>query len=279
LSASSINPNPPLLEQDPFVLFAEYTLCSIPSQRLDVKSVMKMFYVAEIVRVILAFSRHDTHLVAETDEIGAHDEAEDPIITEFLSFIPSFNIRARPRLMSRIIRAYALPFLRKCTILMHVRYGIDFPASLPISTSSEKKETELTRLTHLLRLPDLSTLLKEVMFSPPMTAIIHGWIHHLQLGRDPSSFYSRIIAPSPDDVSSAIRLSHPAIFELVGLPKNFDTLQDEVGKRRCPTTGRPLTDPALCLVCGEIFCSQSACCMTIDEGGRRVGGCFKHRKK
>jgi E3 ubiquitin-protein ligase UBR1 len=70
-------------------------------------------------------------------------------------------------------------------------------------------------------------------------------------------------------------LAHPAIFELVGLPKHYDTLTEEAIKRRCPTTGKEVTDPAICLFCGEIFCSQASCCMT----DRNKGGCFQHRER
>ena len=48
---------------------------------------------------------------------------------------------------------------------------------------------------------------------------------------------------------SDITIPHPAIFELVGLPRNYDTLTEEAIKRKCPTTGKEITDPAVCLLC------------------------------
>ncbi len=72
----------------------------------------------------------------------------------------------------------------------------------------------------------------------------------------------------------SLRPGHPAIFELIGLPKQFDTLIYEVTRRRCPTTGNKLEDAALCLFCGDIFCSQASCC---HKGGK--GGCNQHMQK
>jgi E3 ubiquitin-protein ligase UBR1 len=55
-------------------------------------------------------------------------------------------------------------------------------------------------------------------------------------------------------------------------------------RRRCPTTGKDVTDPMLCLFCGDIFCGQSICCLK-EEGGTRnkpasqIGGAQQHMRK
>jgi E3 ubiquitin-protein ligase UBR1 len=78
-------------------------------------------------------------------------------------------------------------------------------------------------------------------------------------------------------------MSHPAIFELVGLPKNFDVLVEEAMKRKCPTTGNEITDPSVCLFCGDIFCSQALCCLeevgNEEEGYKNLGGCNRHMQR
>jgi len=130
-------------------------------------------------------------------------------------------------------------------------------------------ESELSRLTTLLRLPSLidvfSAFANRSNSGHITRSIVGGWVRHLlwaQAGNQP-------LCPT-------ISLSHPAIFELVGLPKTYDTLTDEAIRRKCPTTGKELTDPALCLLCGEIMCSQAVCCMTTK--GQR-GGCNQHLAK
>jgi E3 ubiquitin-protein ligase UBR1 len=159
---------------------------------------------------------------------------------------------------------YALAFVRKAAILMHVRYGVEFP---PIPF--EQVDTpELDRLSSLMKLPTLPEMLADFGIQTPgghaTRSVVTGWIRHWLWAREGK----RPVQPS-------ISLSHPAIFELVGLPKNYDALTDEAIRRRCPTTGKDVTDPCVCLFCGEIMCSQGVCCMT----DRNRGGCNKHQYK
>jgi E3 ubiquitin-protein ligase UBR1 len=86
------------------------------------------------------------------------------------------------------------------------------------------------------------------------------------------------------DSIDSLSLTHPTIFELIGLPKNYDTLMEETMRRRCPTTGKDVSDPMLCLFCGEIFCGQSICCLKEgpERRGRRaqqIGGGQQHMLK
>jgi E3 ubiquitin-protein ligase UBR1 len=130
------------------------------------------------------------------------------------------------------------------------------------------EEPELVRLSSLLKLPSLDEIFasfaERTASAHTTRSIVGGWLRHLlwvQAGNMP--------------LTPTISLSHPAIFELVGLPKNYDTLTDEAIRRKCPTTGKELTDPALCLFCGEIMCSQAVCCMT----DKHRGGCNQHLAK
>lgn len=48
----------------------------------------------------------------------------------------------------------------------------------------------------------------------------------------------------------------------------------------CPNSdGDDSRAPALCLICGEMLCSQSYCCQTEVEGGDKVGACAAHAQK
>jgi E3 ubiquitin-protein ligase UBR1 len=163
-----------------------------------------------------------------------------------------------------IASSYALPFVRKAAILMHVRYGVELP-HVPFERIDD---SELDRLSSVLKLPSLNEIFSSFASrsaSGHITrSLVGGWIRHLlwvQAGNLP--------------LHPTITLSHPAIFELVGLPKAYDTLTDEAIRRKCPTTGKELTDPALCLFCGEIMCSQAVCCMT----DKHRGGCNQHLAK
>jgi E3 ubiquitin-protein ligase UBR1 len=206
-----------------------------------------LFFVCAIFNVA---SMEDSPASLDIDDMPIPDQFKNP---NFLHF------------MHTMIYSYALPFLRKAAILMHVRYGIE----LPHTPMDQVDDSELSRLTTLLRLPTLHDIFSS--FATRSNAghitrsLVGGWVRHLlwaQAGNQP--------------LRPTISLSHPAIFELVGLPRTYDSLTDEAIRRKCPTTGKELTDPALCLFCGEIMCSQAVCCMS---GKGQRGGCNQHLAK
>lgn len=117
--------------------------------------------------------------------------------------------------------------------------------------------------------------------SADMMRLTRGWIKHQIAFPPPVPTDTSLEAPHV--LPRSAQLSHPAIFELVGLPKNFDTLIEECSRRRCPKTGKDLADPVVCLMCGEIFCAQTMCClMDYQEPGRpesstkQLGGATQH---
>jgi E3 ubiquitin-protein ligase UBR1 len=287
----------PLLVQDPFIFFTESALCLVPASNLDIYHVLRLCYLAEIVRVTLVFTAGRTELASHALEhpeqyINA-SKVNDASLTEghlnsVASFVTAivkvsntddghgsmdvddgadsgrFNNPEFLQFVYTMASTYALAFVRKAAILMHVRYGVEFP---PIPF--EQVDTpELDRLSSLMKLPTLPEMLADFGIQTPgghaTRSVVTGWIRHWLWAREGK----RPVQPS-------ISLSHPAIFELVGLPKNYDALTDEAIRRRCPTTGKDVTDPCVCLFCGEIMCSQGVCCMT----DRNRGGCNKHQYK
>ncbi len=296
----------PLLSVDPFVFLCECAVGVVHATGIQIHHVMRLCYLAEIVRVVLTFA---TAVQGQTMDDLAGDQSQQfqhleqfinaervdqgfsspDQLNNLLYFVcvvfnianigdspSSLDIDNMPipasfkdpkflYFMHVMISAYALPFVRKAAILMNVRYGIE----LPHIAFEHVDDPELTRLTSLLKLPSLDEIFSSFCARTPSghttRSIVGGWIRHLlwvQAGNVP--------------LTPTVSLSHPAIFELVGLPKNYDTLTDEAIRRRCPTTGKELTDPALCLFCGEIMCSQAVCCMT-DKQSR--GGCNQHLAK
>ncbi|KAF2195266.1 RING finger domain-containing protein [Zopfia rhizophila CBS 207.26] len=304
----------PLLIQDPFVFLSECAVCVVPALNLDIHHILRLCYLAEIARVVIAFAADDTELLDPTEHIkteyeepatrGRFEHPERFINAEkvnngtftreqmsniffFVSRIvqtgnpqgqpssddlenPDSQLQtglADPTLLYFIYTmasTYALPFVRKAAILMHVRYGVELP-QLPYENVDLP---ELDRLSSLLKLPSLHEVFASFGSNTPggyaTRSVVGGWIRHWVWAREGK----RPLQPS-------ISLSHPAIFELVGLPKNYDSLTDEAIRRKCPKTGKELTDPCVCLFCGEIMCSQGVCCMT----DKNRGGCNQHQSK
>jgi E3 ubiquitin-protein ligase UBR1 len=287
-----------LLDQDIFNFLTECSLCLAPVDNIDIMQLVRLCYLAELIKVVVNMGRNQgssdyptwiglTKLMNPGD---SHVPTREPGFDAFADFCITVR-RADDELVNgdedskgdvfrqpcfnglqscqNFVRKYALVFLRKVAILLHVRCGLTFANYIPTNPDAD----ELDRLTEALKLPTLDQMYASVVpiykdHNPVVHALVTGWINH-------SKSYS----------DKQLTLSHPAIFELIGLPKNFDTLMEETMKRRCPTTGKEVTDAMLCLFCGEIFCGQAICCLkpaSNTTGGARVphiGGSQLHTKK
>jgi len=302
---------PPLMAQDPFLFLSECSVCVIPALNLDIHHILRLCYLAEIVRVVAAFTSDDPaeasklkgeeaypgirgpranarrFINPEKTNGGGLSEEQMKNIAYFVArVVNTASLHGHPNsnaegdsdfqlptgfddpafllFIYTMASSYALPFLRKAAILMHVRYGIELPGIAFENVDAP----ELDRLSYLLKLPSLHEMFASFVSETPgglaTRAVVGGWIRHWIWAREGKR------PPRP-----SIWLSHPTIFELVGLPKNYDTLTDEAIRRRCPTTGKDLTDPCLCLFCGAIFCSQGVCCMK----DKNKGGCYQHQSR
>ena len=289
------HPPPAALIGDPFVFLAEVSVCLVPALRLNILHVVHLCYLMEIVKVALAVcvnpQLHERLLRVNIshDKTGGADENALGELRGFLKLVEEHENRPSALIFDNVeflkrtyvfVSTYAHTFLRKAAILMHVRYGVDFPNT----GYSDMHVPENDRLARALRLPNVAESFRLIVSQPetggiPMIrSIVLTWIAHWRW----TSFRMPHILENPGFSefkveNAAIRAlypSHPAIFELVGLPKYYDTLLDEMMRRRCPNTKKELVEPAICLFCGAIFCSQAVCCTS-----QGLGGCNQHMKK
>ncbi|KAJ5584315.1 uncharacterized protein N7459_004115 [Penicillium hispanicum] len=289
----------PLLAMDIFVFLADCSLSLLPVLHIDVRHLIQMCYVAEIIKVAVTFVLWPLGLKEELSNQGDEDLADSGLSNEqyvmtrhfFGSVVSELKANsvgraegssfpaesgyvkdgeesATPNIivaLRRLVSSYALTFLRKTVILLHVQHGVDFPNT----GFADVGVSELDRLTKTLHLPSLDEIFMSVnsarKSNNPFDAVISGWIFHWNASRSGIRFEDHRLWPS---------LPHPAIFELVGLPKYFDSLIEEANRRRCPNSKKELTDPSICLFCGDIFCSQAVCCMQ-----NKLGGCNQHLQK
>ena len=273
---------PAALSEDTFVLLTEASIALVPALRLDIHHIIQTCYLLEVVKTILSI--HSTKILMTWSELaapGAKSQVDPETLAEFrqmLAFMEQSCDLATPLSQSEpqalaqlyaVVATYALVFLRKSAVLLHVRYGVDFPNT----GYSDMGEPEIDRLSKALRLPSLTQLFKLVNTGSSfrkrtvIQSMVSAWISHWRWMLQKNESFG-------EAAMKGIRPSHPAIFELIGLPKYYDTLLDEMMRRRCPTTKKDLVEPAICLFCGEIFCSQAVCC-SVDG----LGGCSQHMKK
>ncbi|GAW18238.1 hypothetical protein ANO14919_077120 [Xylariales sp. No.14919] len=297
---------PPLLNEDPFIFMCEATFGLSVVENMDPMHLVRLCYLAEIVKVAHQVSRN-MPLSKCLESMGSRN-TDDPAMNNFANFfhhiiMTGMNVSAeieetsndlpnvgfnQPALdglanLHSFVKKYALVFLRKTAILLHVHHGVDFNSHI----SPDPEADELTRLTTAMRLPSfdemctaLTPLSSQFGWSPRVVTLVNGWISHQTVWREDS----REVGREGRVLPVSAQISHPGIFELVGLPKNYDTLIEECSKRRCPKTGKDLADAIMCLTCGEIFCGQTMCClMEYQEPGPnrptiRIGGAQQHMR-
>ena len=299
---------PPALSQDPFVLLTECSVTLAPALGMEIHHVLHLCYVLEIVKVSLYLTTaSETIEAGQTNLLSIVDcvpSTSLPVLRDFLFKLSTYSSPHWPvmsyqkgsegevvgltksseyhALLFRAISRYALTFLRKAAILVNVRYGVDFPST----SFADTTESELDRLTKLLHLPGLTEVFASIGQSGEnnnnnvLDSVISGWVQHWQINAGHQTAFEQplpitqchaILSQSAYD---SLRPGHPTIFELIGLPKHFDTLTYEVTRRRCPTKRNKLEDASLCLFCGDFFCGQALCC---SKQGK--GGCFQHMQK
>ncbi|KAL1921436.1 uncharacterized protein VTP21DRAFT_11152 [Calcarisporiella thermophila] len=290
----------PLLLEDPFMVLAELTTHS--SWNLAAHHLMRLCYTAEVVRTLIAIAESSMaghtwttdERTLQFQEASSSRGAQENELTERLRDFTAWLLRscghgdeAVGRFFTttplhafvRLARAFLLPFLRRCLILMHARYGIQFPRARELGIPTD--ETEFDRMCRYLNLPTMHELCAGTLeaatgssnSSPSFSglfggvtafAIINGWCRHLAQYRasHPNHHQDRLT----NTTNTIIAVHHPAIYELVGLPHRLDSLFDESLKRVCKNCNWRPPDPALCLFCGTFVCSQSFCCSNEGQG-------------
>lgn len=261
-----------LFQDDIFLFFADWLSYMAPNVA-EASEVLQLCFWAEVVKAIFVYKKP----VKQADLSGFMQEAQPPISEAFKLAVSGMAMDdtrdpyarlplsdSQLQVLRLVVDKYALTFLRKSIVLMHVRYGLDFECPYNIDTEAP----ELSRIAALLHMPSLDDTCglytSQGSGSENLRQITKRWISQ-----------ANMITEHEAAAFTSITMPHPAIFELVGLPKNYDTLTEEAIKRKCPTTGKEITDPAVCLFCGDIFCSQAVCCMK----EKNKGGCYQHMQK
>ncbi|KAK7430780.1 E3 ubiquitin-protein ligase ubr1 [Neonectria magnoliae] len=291
---------PPLLSMDAFIFMVECSYGLVPAQKAEMTHVLRLCYLSELVKLVYHMGRN----IPVANWIGnlTNRQTQDPAINNFADFALAvtqsgleFHAAQFPdgaefgenrgfqqpgvdtlELWYIFAKKYALTFLRKSVIFFYVKYGVDFNSHISPTPDAD----ELDRLTEALRVPSFDEMCAAVTgnaaacgWPQTTTELVTGWVKHQVMWPGGSG-----------EMPHSAKLSHPGIFELVGLPKNYDTLIEEATKRKCPTTGKELTDPVICLFCGDLFCSQATCCQktnTSPDGIEytKIGGAQQHMRK
>lgn len=261
----------PILLRQPLALLVELlALFNEPSQYRYCATYA--FYL-QIMQIVL--SLHTTNLAAAMSTVGcaASDGSKEDVESECLGQLViqllqphrhqpevALVVQHEPRKIGKLILFLANPFVRRAVMLREALFESEGPR---LSYQTD------TSVSHVL------PLLQEAQIGLPSDVIAAAQ------SKSGASFGSRLSywleTYFAAKVSLNFELESPVIHFLVGLPTSFDILVDRAARHVCSRCGTVPTDPALCLLCGQIVCNQSFCCMDRDmESEPEHGECNMH---
>lgn len=268
----------PLLEEEPFLILVEISMSMAPTLDLNIHHFVRQLFVAEVTKATIGLLQSLTgNEKLSEDRITQHlnfhkdrDNDIDPqtvrkfvdVVMNSLSvpndFVERFFQQVSENALIALLRAFALPYLRRCLILLVVRHGLIIQ---PISESNDM--VEFDRLVDCLRLPTLNEIMLEVINQP---SVVKGWCqHYIDHSFGTLATVIRTNAPAYTHLTR-IPIGLPTVFHLVELPHRLDQLFEESTRRACRKCGNVPSDPALCLFCGTFVCLQGYCCIEGDQG-------------
>jgi len=156
------------------------------------------------------------------------------------------------------IMVRSLGFLRCCALFYQYLSGVLAPTEL---NSMIPPDQEFLLLCRYLSLPSSPRLLLNSDYS---LGLVRKWSNHPNI---------HIMLSEPESVTPSFVYKVP---KLLDLNEEYSELINSVSSFTCPRAiGDESRAPSMCLVCGEVVCSQSYCCQG-ELDGQSVGACTAH---
>ncbi|KAG0145609.1 hypothetical protein CROQUDRAFT_658403 [Cronartium quercuum f. sp. fusiforme G11] len=167
--------------------------------------------------------------------------------------------------LDKLVRRYTLPFLRRAAMLKSVVMNTKAGAGTGSGAEHDRLRAELGVPSVVDLLYDVGKVGEEPgrCRSGVMCAVVFGWLSHLHhyvvqvSGTDEREQDDLLVN---EELTRAVELEHPVIYELVGLPLKFEKLLGEAARKKCGRCGTIPNDPGICLLCGTTVCVQAFCC-------------------
>ncbi|XP_041351534.1 E3 ubiquitin-protein ligase UBR2-like isoform X2 [Gigantopelta aegis] len=232
---------------------------TLPTGDLNNQHAMQLVVTAHIVQILLTFA-WDTE---ESMDVESDSEGE-ALLKIYLQLQKTAGLTPEkvpsPYQLLQYVRSAVMPFLRCAAILYFHITGVSPPDELHDHFCTKEYEV----LCRYLSLPvNMSELFESV--GDITTALIKSWCSSKSL-RDRLSANSEKIVRYPIVKN-----------DLVPLPVDYSELINKVSTFTCPKSkdSDDSRAPTMCLVCGQMLCSQSYCCQK-DLEGSSVGAATEH---
>lgn len=255
------NTSPLVTGCGPFPAFIQAALLYSPGYQLHLNHFLKVYFIAEIIRVIMVFVNH---IVLKA--LWIHDplffelpvfSTIDPSAINALSTVVgsirdilnissiSDPIWSHPNLgavLYSVVLKSVTPFLRRCAIFMYSFCAKDYETRSYQETGSTP---EANRLCDFLMIPHFDVILLELSGGTPNNAYpaIPNPIPSAQLINFWVKTYSQDV--------TMINLEYPGIVKLINLPNRLDELFS-LPLLRKEVDDSLFTDPAICLFCSQV---------------------------
>ncbi|XP_052769327.1 E3 ubiquitin-protein ligase UBR2-like isoform X1 [Mya arenaria] len=251
----------PSLHQD--VTSASCFVNTLPAGGVNDQHILHLVLAAHLVQVLLTFDEGNCGMEVDDDYEG------EALLIQYDHLHTMANLQKEstplPSQLSVHVRRAMLPFLRCAALLFHNLTGVQVPADLT-EVADEPTTTEFDNVCRYLGISHhMSRLLDnqgELMYN-----LVNRWCKNGVL-KDRFSASSQAMVQYPLPIN-----------KLIQLPDDYSELINKVSTFTCPKSdGDDSRAPTMCLVCGQMLCSQSYCCQTEFEGVT-IGAATEHAYK
>ncbi|XP_057659801.1 E3 ubiquitin-protein ligase UBR2 isoform X1 [Diorhabda carinulata] len=214
--------------------------------------ILRIIFISHIVKILILMKDDDLDTSMDTDT------NEDATIEELLRIIGKKTEGVSTNEVWKHVQYACLPFLRCCVLFYHYLTDVKAPVNL-----TEQDGDTFSNMCEYLDLPQTP---KELFNSTNVMDLVKRWCSHEEV--------VSCLAQTPLQV-----IREPLqVPRLINLPNDYSELINTVSMFTCPNMDEDSKNPCMCLVCGEILCSQSYCCQT-ELNKTPVGACNYHANK
>ncbi len=267
-------------------LFNSTQAASLPSCDAQDNNIVHLLFLVHIVQILLTKDQFSTADADDgTEEMEGVESVPGRPVLDLLQLVRGAvgftsdsdgSESLKERRVWRDLRSSSLPFLRCCAIFYQHLSDVSL-SQIDISGQVLDDEKEFEILMGYLNLP---TDPAELLGSSQVSKLAMRWANH------PTVHITLAATSGLSPASHPLRMS-----PLMNLPDDYSELINNISCFVCPNSGSANSAaaaaargaeesrvPALCLVCGQLLCSQSYCCQTQLDGDV-VGACTAHADK
>ncbi|XP_050308066.1 E3 ubiquitin-protein ligase UBR2 isoform X2 [Anthonomus grandis grandis] len=208
---------------------------------------LRFIFLVNIVRVLLGLQISE-YIKSE----------EEPCDETLLRVLMAVNIKEPNVSTSKVwetVKEQSKPFLRCCVLFYHYLTEVPAPTCL--------QEVDGDTFENICAYLDLPTSPQELFDNGIVFDLIQLWVSHQEV----RNYVEKVKNNTLTEMHGPPRL--------IELPDDYSELINSASTFVCPNNEEECRNPAMCLVCGKLLCSQSYCCQT-EYNKMAVGACNSH---